>query len=144
MPSDLEKSIRGKYMISRVGLCIAVGSLFSGLVFALASYLFTMNDHSGGLLPLSDWWYIVVLVALAFGAIIGGISGAIIAGFQFGLIKAAVFGFVFNSLISIALYIFAGADMSHGVRYSLLSLIPIGLFNGAIVSLASVGTKIDS
>ncbi len=111
-----------------------VGAVFTGLMLAVTSYFFTMKDHSGGFLPLSDWWFLVVIVALVFGAIIGGISGATIAGFNLGLIKALIFGAIINCVILFVFYIFTNGEMSFGIKSSLLSLIPIGLVNSAIVS----------
>lgn len=113
---------------------IIVGAVFTSLVFAPISYLFIIKDHSGGFLPLSSWWILGVLVATVLGAMVGGISAAIIAIFDLGMIKAVILSGTINSSIFLALYIIEFGRLSFGPKYSLLSLIPIGLLNGAVVS----------
>lgn len=121
-------------MAHKLVSAIVVGVVFTSLVFAPASYFFMIKDHSGSFLPLSNWWLLGVVVAIILGAMVGGISAAIIAIFDVGLIKAVILSGIINSSIFLALYIIEFGQLSFGPKYALLSLIPIGLLNGAVVS----------
>lgn len=119
----------------KIVLYVALGSAFTGCLLAVAGYFAAITSaESAPLGSESDWWFLVVGIDLIAGLIIGGISAMVIVGFNMSYVKAVIFGGTINLLIVLGFYIFTNGQMSQGIRYSLYSLVPIGLINGAIVS----------
>ena len=92
------------------------------------------NDHSStGLGPASDWAWLGLIFGAVLGAIIGAISGVVIVGFKLKVLNAILFGLIFNLVLGAVFFFIVRVDVLA------LILIFIGMINGAVVSLISVG-----
>lgn len=127
----------------KIFLSILLGAVFSGIALAVATYVATIDSNSGGgfMGPESNMWLIATIAGLIFGLILGGFSGAIISVFDFGLLRALIFGGIVNALIVGGIHLVANGEMSDGVRYTLYPLIPIGLINSVFVSMVASFSK---
>ena len=74
------------------------------------------------------------------GIIIGGVSSLVIAGFQLNLLKAILFGFILNLLLSIALTIITQESWTNKyMRYTYFALVVSGMIINAFISLVLTG-----
>ena len=122
----------------RVLIGILLGGVFSGVCLSFVCYLAAVNDAdgSGFIGGNSTWSPFAAIAGVILGLILGGFSAAIITGFQMNLMKALIFEFCLNILIATLIYLLiTNGPASDTVKYPLYFLVPIGLVNGAIVSL---------
>ena len=113
---------------------VVISAAFTGGVLAALLYFPGKNDHSStGLGPVSDWAWLGLVIGALVGTIIGAISGAVIVGFKLKILNAILFGLIFNIILAVVFFLVVK------IEFLALILIFVGMANGAIVSLISVG-----
>lgn len=120
---------------TKIILGIFTGAVFIGVTMAVVGYFATVNSASSSLIGAErDWWPVTVTTNFVFGLVLGAVSGAMIAGFSMSIPKAVAFGGLLNLLIVAIFYVITEGYVSDSIKYSLYSLIPIGIINGILVS----------
>lgn len=127
-------------------LAIVISALSTGAILSTASYFLSLNHSSvgsGNFISFSNPENLVAIIGAILGVIIGGISSVIIVGFQLNILKAILFGFVFNFLLSAALLIITQESWANKyMRYTFYALIINGIIISAIISLIKIDGKI--
>lgn len=120
----------------RYAVGLLIGSAMTGIVFAVHSYTFVIDNHSSTIFgPASSFWTVAVAVGLVFGILIGGLAGAIIVGFKMRIALASLFNGVVNMTVVLWIYLNDDSVMNSKMQFSLFALIPIGIITGAVVSM---------
>lgn len=128
--------------LSRILIGIVVGAAFSGIVFGIASYFYTVNNHSSTTFgPASDWWAFAVIIGIVFGVMVGGLFGAFVTGLKMRFLTASILGGLINLFI-VVIFLAARSEVKNvAMKYSLYSLIPLGVINGVVVSYFSSSSQ---
>lgn len=118
---------------------VLVSTIFTAVALSVAAYFSSIFSRSStGLLGSeSSFWFFAVLAGFVDGVILGLISGVVFSVIGPDTTKAVLFSTVFNVLVVAVFYVVFsnGGIESDGIRYTLYSLIPIGILNAVIASL---------
>jgi len=127
-------------------LSVLIGAIFSAITLGIASYFVNINDHSGGgsfIFSPGQFWFVGVIFGVVLGFVHGGISGALIADLDMNFLEALRFSAITNGLIVLAFYVLTGGGdkFSDGIKYTIYSLLPLGIISAAIISVFSYPRK---
>jgi hypothetical protein len=121
-------------------LSALTGAVFSAMALGIVSYFVNVNDrsvHGSFIFSPGSFWFAGVIAGVVLGFVHGGISGALIVKLDLKFLRALLYCGISNALIVLAFYIVTngGETVSDGIKYTIYSLIPVGIVSGAIVAI---------